>query len=447
MNKLITLHIILLVGFSHILFSQEKLSAENAVMIALENNYQMQIAEKQNAITDKNNKWSEAGLFPTVELSAALGNSIIDNSNNPFTFTPGLISSRSVTPGATVNWNLFSGFRVLISKQRLALLEEQSKENGLLMLENTALDVLKAYYNVLLQKERKKVFQELYQFSIKQLNYEQTKAEFGSSNKLSVYQLSNQVFSDSINVIQQSISEKNAYRNLILLMNVDMEELENDVFPELADSLSLKLDPLSLSDLREQMMSNNQNLKNQFINLELQQKNTELQRSFLYPTLNLQLGAQPNFGNFRSLSNSAINANTQQITYFGNINLRYNLYNNWKDKRAVEVSKIQEEIATYNLQELEKQLVVNLKNLVDNYQIRNELLSLAQQNTAYAELAFQIGRERYELGQINSIELAQLQNAYMNAKMDYFDSLYQRLDIYLEIMKATGKLQLEYSGE
>lgn len=447
MDKLIALNIILLFSLTSTLFSQEELSAENAVMKALENNYQMHIAKKQNAITDKNNKWSEAGLFPTVELSAALGNSIIDNSNNPFTFTPGIISSRSITPAATMNWNLFSGFRVLMSKQRLDLLQEQSKENGLLILENTALDVLKAYYNVLLQKERRKVFQELYNFSLNQLTYEQTKAEFGTSNKLSVYQLSNQVFSDSINVIQQTISEKNAFRNLILLMNVDIEELENDVFPTLSDSLSVSLSPLELDELQEQMMNNNQNLKNQFINLELQKKNTELQRSFLYPTLNLQLGAQPNFGNFRSLSNSNINASTQQITYFGNINLRYNLYNNWKDKRAVEVSKIQEEIATYNVKELEKQLVVNLKNLLDNYQIRNELLSLAQQNTAYAELAFEIGRERYELGQINSIDLAQLQNAYMNAKMNYFDSLYQRLDLYLEIMKATGKLQLEYRGE
>lgn len=446
MNKTIGITLMFLGCFSSLVQSQEKLTAENAVMRALENNYQMKIARMQDQITDKNNKWSEAGLFPTVELSAAWGNSIIDNTNNPFTFTPGLISTRSITPGATVNWNLFSGFQVLISKQRLDLLQEQSKENGLLILENTAHDVLRAYYNVLLQKERKKVFQELYNFSRRQLVYEETKAEYGSSNKLSIYQFSNQVLSDSINVIQQKISEKNALRNLILLMNVDMEKLENDVFPELVDSLALPLIPLEPSELRDQMMSNNQNLKNQFINLELQKKNTELQRSFLYPTINAQLGAQPNFGNFRSLSDSNIDASTQQITYFGNINLRYSLFNNWKDKRAVEVSKIQEEIAEYNLRELEKQLISNLKNLIETYEIRNNLVSLAQQNTAYAELAFKIGRERYELGQINSIELAQLQNAYMNAKMDYFDTLHQRIDVYLEIIKATGKMQLEYHG-
>lgn len=446
MDKLLRYIIISLLCFPVCASAQELLSAEGAVMYGLENNYQMQIARLQDGIAERNNKWSEAGLFPTVELSAALGNSIIDNTNNPFTFTPGLIATRSLAPAATANWNLFSGFRVLISKQRLDLLQEQSKENGLLLLENTAHDILRAYYNVLLQKERRKVFQELYNFSQRQFDYEEAKAEFGSSNKLAIYQLKNQLLSDSINVIQQKISEKNAYRNLLLLMNVDMEDLENDAFPELVDSLAIPLSPLTQDELMDQMLNNNQTIKNQAINLALQKKNTQLQRSFLYPTLGVQFGVQPNFGNFRSLSDSNIDASTQQITYFGNVNLRYNLYNNWKDKRAVEVSKVQEEIAEFNLKETEKQLVVNLKNLIETYEIRNNLVSLAQQNAAYAELAYSIGRERYELGQINSIELAQLQNAYMNAKMEYFDTLFQRIDVYLEIVKATGKLQLSYVG-
>ena len=443
MNNLKLLFLILIASFS--IYSQEKLTAREAVFKALENNYQMRIAHKQDDIADKNNKWSEAGLFPTVELSAALGNSIIDNTNNPFTFTPGLISNQSITPGLTANWNIFSGFGVYITKQRLELLKEQSHQNELLILENTALDVLKAYYSALLEASRLQVFKDLYKQSQKQLRLEEQKAEYGGANRLSVYQLNNQVFSDSINVIQQEISSKNALRNLMLLMNVSMERLENDQFPTLTDSLKIPLDPIDDGNITETVLKNNQNVKNQVINLELQKKNTELQRSFLYPTLGIQAGAQPNFGRFRSLSDANIDAATQQITYFGNINLRFNLFNNWKDKRAVEVSKIQEEIANYNLKEMEKQVVTTVKNLLDNYNVRNQLVNLAAQNVDYAELAFEIGMERYEMGQINSIELSQLQNSYMNAQMEYYNNMYQRLDIYLEIIKTTGKLQLDYS--
>lgn len=424
---------------------QERLTAKEAVFRALENNYQMKIAEKREDIATKNDTWSEAGLFPTVELSAAFGNSIIDNTNNPFTFTPGLIANRSISPGLTANWNLFSGFGIYASKKRLELLKEQSKQNELLILENTAIDVLKAYYGAILEIARLDVFKKLYNQSQKQLNLEEKRADYGGANKLSVYQLNNQVFSDSINVIQQKISSKNALRNLILLMNVPMEELENDNFPELVDSLAIPLDPIEKDGITERVLENNQNLKNQIINLELQEKNTKLQQSFLYPTVGVQLGAQPNFGQFNSLSDSNLEARTQQITYFGNVNVRFNLFNNWKDKRAVEVSRIQEDIESYNVQEMEKQLVTTVKNLLETYNVRNNLVNLSEQNVEYAKLAYEIGLERYEMGQINSIELSQLQTSLMNAQLEYLNNLYQRIDIYLEIIKTTGKLQLNYT--
>jgi len=100
-------------------FSQRDLTASQAVFIALENNYQIIISEKQHEINEENNKWSEAGAFPTVTLTVANNNTIQDNTNNPFTFTPGIVLSQSINPSLSANWNIFSGFAVKISKQRL----------------------------------------------------------------------------------------------------------------------------------------------------------------------------------------------------------------------------------------------------------------------------------------------------------------------------------------
>ncbi|MGY8926605.1 MAG: TolC family protein, partial [Flavobacteriales bacterium] len=121
-----TVFAVLCMLFSNLSTAQHELTAKEAVFIALENNYQIEIANKQLLISEKNNKWSEAGLFPTVTLSAVNGNTIQDNTNNPFTFIPGIILSQSIAPSIGLNWNLFSGFAVRISKQRLEQLEEQS---------------------------------------------------------------------------------------------------------------------------------------------------------------------------------------------------------------------------------------------------------------------------------------------------------------------------------
>lgn len=440
--------IFLLVILANVSISQSNLSAEGAVMIALENNFQMQIASKQIQIAEKNNKWSEAGLFPTVDLSATLGNSIIDNTNNPFTFTPGILASRQINPSINANWNLFAGLGVKMSKQRLEQLEDQSRGNAMVIVENTASDVLKAYYNVLVQQTRLDVLDEVFSLSKKQVAYEEIKQDYGQTNSLALMQLKNQLFTDSINIIQQRINYENASRNLLLLMNVDTEEIVNNNFPVLTDSLTKLLNPFSKEELLEEMRANNQNLKNQLINQELQKTGTQIQRSFLYPVVSLQLGAAPSFGSFRSIGGASnLSAETQQVTYFGNVSVRYNLFNNWKNQRAVTVSKIQEEIAAMNTQDLEKQLTNNTINLHSLWEVRNQMVNLSQQNMEYAKKAFEIGKSRYELGNINSIELTSLQNSYLNAAMNYYDNLYQRIDVYLELYKLSGRLQLDYSQE
>lgn len=428
------------------IFSQEELSAKKAVMVALENNFQMQIADKQVEIAEKNNKWSEAGLFPTVDLTAGYNHSIVDNTNNPFTFTPGLIYNGQTNPGINVNWNLFSGFAVKITKDRLEQLEGQSNGNYSLILENTAYDVLLAYYDALFQDSQLENLKDIFELTKKQYEYEENKQELGQSNHLEVVQMRNQLLSDSINIMQQKVVRDNAYRNMLLLMNVPEEELTGNDFPALVDSLGVPLDSFDKEELTEEITANNQNLKNQLINLELQKTNTELQRSFLYPTLTAQLGASPSFGNFRTLNGEEMNASTQQISYFANVSLRYSLFDNWKNKRAVEVSKINEEINEMNVQEMEKQLFANSQNLVDLYEIRNHLVNVSSENVAYAQQAYKMGLDRYNLGSINSIDLLQLRNSYLNAKLNYTNLLYQRIQTYLELYKLTGSLRLEYSN-
>ena len=434
------------VFFVFSLNGQEKLSAKEAVLKALENNFQMQIAEKQIDIAEKNNTWSEAGLFPTVDLTASLNNTVIDNTNNPFTFTPGLIYNRAISPGITANWNIFTGMGVKISKDRLQQLENQSNGNANTILENTAFDVLSAYYNCLMQRAQLENLVELFETTKKQVKYEEKRTDLGQVNKLALAQVQNQFYSDSINIIQQEMLYENSLRNLMLLMNVETEKIQDNSFPILTDSLKIEIEPIDQEEVVKNVTENNQNLKNQMINEQLQRTSTQLQRSFLYPTLNFQMGASPNFGNIRSLSDNNLQAETQQINYFANLSLRYSLFNNWKDKRAVEVSKIQEEITAMNTQELTNQLIATTVNLTEQYIVRNKLVNVAATNVNYAEQAFDLGLTRFKLGGINSIELAQLRNALLNAKLNYTNLLFQRIQTYLEIYRTSGNLLLTYNN-
>lgn len=441
----------LILGISLSVFSlkaQEGLSAKQAVFNALENNYDIQIAEKQSEIAAKNNTWSEAGLFPTVTLQIGQNNTIQDNSNNPFTFTPGIILNQSLNPSITANINLFSGFQVRINKTRLEQLEAQSGGNSMVVIENLIADVLRTYYTALLQKERRDLYKNLLQYSSRRLRYNEIKNQYSGNNSLELLQLKNQYLTDSTNYLLQELSYENSLRNLVLLMN-NSENESNESLPELADNLDLVLAEIDESNAEQTMLSNNQNLKNQYLSLELQKTAIEFQRSFLYPTLSLNLGAQPSYGRFQQLSggnpNGPSSLSTQTLAYFGNFTLRYNLYNNWKGKRAVEVAKIQAEIGELSTEKLTSTLKMNLTNQMQLFRFRKNLVNVSQENLEYATKAYDLAQKRFDLGSINSIDLIVFQNNYQNTLIQHYENLYNRLDTYLEIYKLTGKLGLEYA--
>ncbi len=429
--------------FHSVVFGQAALSAKEAVAIALENNFKIKVAEKQQAIAEKNNNWMEAGMFPTVTLGATFNNGIQDNTNNPFTFTPGIILSQGITPNLQANWNLFSGLTLFISKDRLEQLEEQSKGNSLAVIESTVQDVLKAYYTARLQKERMDIFQDLKKYSRERLRYYEIKEKYAKSSSLELLQFQNQYLTDSTNYLLQQISYENAMRNLLLLMN-NSQEPNKDQFPALTDPMEIVFPVVSREQLMQEMLANNQNLKNQYINLELQHINTRLQQSFLYPTLTFQAGVTPSKNWIREIQNDLFSVETQTLQYYGNFNLRYNLFNNFKAKRAVEVARIQEEIAQLNVESMQQSLETTLENLLAMYSLRSSLVDISEQNLIFTTKAWNQAKLRFENGTLTSIELEVFKNNYQNTLIQHYENQFNKMDTFLEIYRMSGKLGVNY---
>ena len=423
----------------------DSLSAKDAVLTALKNNYDIQASNAQIDISNKNNTWSEAGLFPTVNLNIGYNNTIQDNSNNPFTFTPGVILSRNLAPNLALNLNLFSGFAVKISKERLEKLEEQSKGNALLVIESTILDVLKAYYSARAQYDRLITLNQLKNNAKERYLYYQIKNKYANSTSIEELQFKNQYFTDSTNALVQEYSYKNAIRNLYLLMNNQSIEEEVDL-PLLTDSLNLNLPIINFNDAQNSLKTNSQQLKNQVLGIELQQLNTSFQKSFLYPTLSLQGTFAPSKSWFKDLNETFQPVETEVLTYNGSINLRYTIFNNWKNKRAVEVSKIQESIAIMNYESMKKKVSSSLANLIDSYKGNAKLVELSTMNLKYANKTFELAEKRFNLGTLNSVELMILENNYQNQILQHYEFLFNKINTFLEIYRLTGKLTLDYGN-
>jgi outer membrane protein TolC len=135
---------------------------------------------------------------------------------------------------------------------------------------------------------------------------------------------------------------------------------------------------------------------------------------------------------------------TQSVQYYGNFNLRYNLFNNWKAKRAFDVAKVQEEIAELNTQQMENTMETTLRNLLSMYQVRSRLVEISEENLIYATKAYDLAKDRFDKGILSSIELETFRNNYQNTMMQHYENQFNKMDTYLEMYKMTGKLGLEY---
>ena len=424
--------IILIFGFIGLSKAQEPLSMGDAIQICLQNNFDIRIEAKNIEAAQLNNKWSEAGLFPTFYFNLSNNYTIMDNTENPFTFQPGVTSNIGLTPSINMDWTLFAGLKVIRNKERLVRLENQTRGNAMLVVENTIFNLMRAYYQVVLNKMKIRLLSEVLDFSKEKVAYYRVKSEIGTANSIDVLQFESQMYTDSMNLELLKLNYRNSIRNLNMLMNVPV-----DTTFTLTDSLSKLLPDVQYEAMAELMKSSNQNLKNQYINLELQQTNTKLQGSGLYPTLSFSASASPNFGWFRSMNvDSALF--TQSINYNFGFNLRYTIFNNWKTKRAFKVGKIQEEILQMRVEDMEVELDNNLKNQLDSYNQRRHLEQLSFQNAEFSKKIWELGKEQYSRGIISSIDLTTLHNSYLNTLVNYYDNLYNLVDAYTELYKLTG---------
>ncbi|MDE0470350.1 MAG: TolC family protein, partial [Ekhidna sp.] len=108
--------------------AQEQLSLSDAIQIGLLRNYSILIEKGNTEAAKNNNSWGEAGKWPTVTLNVNQNNSLTDNVRVAFpTATQGQTILNSLNPGINVNWVIFDGFRVKMSKKRLELLQAETQ--------------------------------------------------------------------------------------------------------------------------------------------------------------------------------------------------------------------------------------------------------------------------------------------------------------------------------
>ena len=396
----------------------ENLSMSSAVEKALEYNYGIIISRSDVEIAGIGNTWGAAGRFPSIGFDAS--------SNNTYDFTNDDRINR-LSAGVGLNWTIFDGFRVNFTKERLEGLEELSKGQLRVVIENTVEDVVMAYYNVLLQQQNLEVLQTVMTLSRDRFEYETARYDLGGTVTYNVLQAKNVYLNDKAQFMTQEVRVRNAVRDLNFLLGMDPAIEWN-----FADPFEPDTSGYELADLNAKMISNNQTLKNQYTNLQLKKKELDLRKSALYPTLSMSAGVDETVGYTQFIGS------TDALSAYGNLRLSWDIYTGGTRKQALEIARVNEGIATVEIDRMEHALMNELLNLYDFYSIRIALLEVADESLEAAEMNMNIADEKFRSGAINSFQYRDIQLIYLNSALRRLEAIYNLIGSRTALTRLTG---------
>ncbi len=401
---------------------QDPLTLSVALETALENNYGIIISRADVEVAQINNNWGTAGRYPTIGFDATDRVGYELNSST---------TTNRVSAGVGLNWLLFDGFSVNITKSKLENLEDLTSGMFAVQVESTIEDIVLGYYYVLLQQERLQVLETVMQLSSDRYQYELKKQSLGGSVTYNVLQAKNVYLTDKANHMNQEVVVRNTVRNLNFFLGIEPTQIWSfdEVFA--ADSSDY-----IFGDLLTKMKSTNQILKNQYTALLLKENETSLRKASYYPTISM--GAGIDYGHNWAMSGGTQNLNLGTLTPYGSARISYDIYSAGVRKRSVEIARINEDVAKVEIDQMEHALTNELYNLSDYHSVQLELVTVADENLEAAELNMSISKEKYRSGVINSFNYRDIQLIYLYAALNRLQAVYNLISTNTQLTRITG---------
>ena len=152
----------------------------------------MRIVRNDERISDNNATAANAGMLPTVDLSA--GYTGTWDNNRSTTLRDGGESSetnvydQTASVGVAVNWTLFDGFRIRTNYKRLKELQEMGALKTRITIEDFMASLTAEYYNYLQQTLRLQNFRNAVMLSRERLRISEERFRVGNFSRLDLLQ-------------------------------------------------------------------------------------------------------------------------------------------------------------------------------------------------------------------------------------------------------------------
>ncbi|MCX6280388.1 MAG: TolC family protein [Bacteroidetes bacterium] len=395
------------------LSAQSLMSVEDAVGIALKNNYDVSIARNNADVAKVNNTLGNAGMLPNFTVTGTDNysvNNVYLNPSSGSAITSSAGKSNSFNAGAALTWTLFDGTKMFITKNKLTQIEKLGEIQFRDMVMQTVYSVNVAFYQVVVQKQQLIAIRDVMAYSLERVKILQKGYDAGIAHKNDLLQAK-----IDLNVNREAeIDQLNNIRNSKRALNQVIARDPETEF-EVADSIPLNYQPDPV-DLMNKLYVNNTSVLSYQKQVDIAKLSLGEFKTYRLPKLNFVAAY-----NFQQSDNSASNILTNR-TYGPLVggSLVIPVYQAGNALRQVKAAKIQLQTSQYSLENVKLQVNTELKTALTDFDDQKTLLGIEKDNLTLAKENLRISLERLRLGQTTALEVRQAQESYANSLARFY---------------------------
>lgn len=417
-------------------FAQEKLTLQEAISIALKNNYDIKLIKNESEIAKNNANWGNAGMLPVVTGDFSTGGSRQNTIQTQASGTERRIDgarNSNMGYGIGLNWTVFDGFSMFANYDRLKALEQQGEKNATAQILNTITEVLSSYYNVAKQQQLVIAADSTIDISAFRLRIADNKLKLGRGSKLDVLAAQVDYNTDTSSYLQQ----KNLLNNYMIALN---QLLARDVNIKFSVENYFEIDgSLNYTSLTAQLEQLNPVLQSAILNKKIAELSLKQIQGNRYPQISLNSGYDFN----KSESPTGFNTQFRARGLSYGLTASINIFNGFLQRQNERNAKVSINSANLLVDQTKQNLSAQLTSAYQDYSTFLELVKLEQGNINIANQNLDITLEKYRLGNITPLELREAQKNAIDANNRYLEIKYQAklAEIYLKQISGTLNLQ------
>lgn len=409
------------------------LTPEEAVRIALENNYDIRLVQGDADVARLNNTKGNAGMLPTVNL-------VVNENLTLSSFQQQLANGNefnalgapfnAFSAGVQLSWTLYDGRRMTITKKRLEELEAAGQINLKAAVQQTTATVLLGYYEIVRSRLAERSTAELIALNEERLRIAEARLAAGFAAQTDALQARIDLNQQRSNLLAQQTATAAAKRMLNQWLARDPETPF-----EVAENLNNTYMP-DRARLLEKARTENPQL------LALQ-KNAGVAALSVEETRKLNQPRITGIGQFnvqRTDNGAGFLKNNSQAGIVVGASLLLPLYTGGNIQRQIDVARVAAEQASTRVMAGRLAIETDISNQLDNFQTQQRMLTLEEENVKNARESLNVSTERFRLGQTNALEVQVAQNTLEQALLRQNVVLYNLKTAELGLRLLAGEL-------